>query len=59
MKLLHEYIEHALAFERLAAEEKNLEVKVQFEQQALAYRKLAVERAAKHALPPPNLPEDN
>jgi hypothetical protein len=57
MKLLTEYLEHALQFERLAAEETNPEIKAQFEGQAAAYRKLVVERAAKYGLPPPSEPE--
>jgi hypothetical protein len=47
VKLLTEYLEHALSFERLAAEENNTEIKAQFETQAAAYRKLAADRAAK------------
>ncbi|WP_171947767.1 hypothetical protein [Bradyrhizobium erythrophlei] len=45
MKLLTEYIEHALQFERLAAEESDLALKAQFAQQAKEYRKLAAARA--------------
>jgi hypothetical protein len=56
MKLLTEYLEHALSFERMAAEENNPEVRAQFEKQALAYRKLVVERAAKYGLPAPSPP---
>jgi hypothetical protein len=59
MKLLTEYIEHALAFERMAAQETNPEVRAQFENQATAYRKLAAERATKYGLPPPSLPQDS
>jgi hypothetical protein len=54
MKLLTEYIEHALAFERMAAQEDNREVRAQFQDQARAYRKLAAERAAKYGLPSPS-----
>jgi hypothetical protein len=56
MKLLTEYLEHALAFERLAGEERNPEVRTQFEKQAAAYRKLAAERAARYGLPAPSQP---
>jgi hypothetical protein len=56
MKLLNEYLEHALAFERLVGEESNPEVRAQFEQQAAAYRKLAAERAARYGLPAPSSP---
>jgi hypothetical protein len=54
MKLLNEYIEHALTFEKMASEEHNAEVKAQFLEQAAAYRKLAAERAAKYGLPAPS-----
>ena len=58
MKLLAEYLEHALSFERMAAQENNPEVRAQFESQAAAYRKLAAERAARYGLPPPSLPQE-
>ena len=45
MKLLTHYIEHVLAFERLAGDEVNPKLKAQFQSQATAYRKLAVGRA--------------
>lgn len=56
MKLLTEYLEHALTFERLAAEESNPELRTHFEMQATAYRKLVSERAARYGLPPPSPP---
>ena len=56
MKLLGEYLEHALQFERLAADEDNLKLKAQLEGQARAYRKLAAERATKLGLPAPSVP---
>jgi hypothetical protein len=56
MRLLTEYLEHALTFERLAAEETNLELRNHFEVQATAYRKLVSERAARYGLPPPSPP---
>jgi hypothetical protein len=56
MKLITEYLEHALSFERMAAEENNPELKAQFEKQAAAYRKLVAERAEKYGLPPPSAP---
>jgi hypothetical protein len=58
MKLLTEYLEHALSFERMAAQESNPELKAQFEKQAVAYRKLAAERAEKYGLPPPSPREE-
>ena len=57
MKLLCEYLEHALTFERLALQESDPVVKSQFEKQATAYRKLAAERAEKYGLPLPSSPE--
>jgi hypothetical protein len=53
MKMVAEYLENALQFERMAAEELNPEVKLQFEKQAATYRKLAVERAKKLGLRQP------
>jgi hypothetical protein len=57
MKLLNEYLEHALSFERMAAQENNPEVRVQFEKLAAAYRKLAAKRAARYGFPAPSLPQ--
>jgi hypothetical protein len=42
--MIAEYLEHALQFERLAAEEPNPDLRAQLEKQAAAYRKLAAER---------------
>jgi hypothetical protein len=53
MKMIAEYLENALKFERMAAEEKNLELKTALEKQAISYRKLAADRASKLGLPPP------
>jgi hypothetical protein len=50
MKMIAEYLEHALNFERMAAEEKDPEVKAAFEKQAATYRKLAADRAKKYDL---------
>ena len=52
MKMVSEYIDHALTFERLAAEEENPELKAELNTQAKAYRKLAVERASRFGLAP-------
>jgi len=57
MKLLNEYLDHALTFERLASQENNPEFRAQFEKQAAAYRKFAAERAAKFGLPAPSPPQ--
>jgi hypothetical protein len=51
--MVAEYLEHALQFERLAADEKNLALKVDFEKQAAIYRRLAAERARKSGFDPP------
>jgi hypothetical protein len=51
--MIAEYLDHAIQFERMAAEEVNPAVRAQFEKQAVAYRKLASERAAKLGLPEP------
>jgi hypothetical protein len=54
MKLLTEYLDHALSFERMAAQENNRETRARFEKQAAAYRKLAAERAARNGLSVPS-----
>jgi hypothetical protein len=52
MKHLTEYLEYALTFERMAAQETNPEVRAQFEKQAAAYRRLVADLAEKYGLPP-------
>jgi len=47
MKLATEYLDDAAKFERLASAEEDPALKVQLQDQAAAYRKLAKERAAK------------
>ena len=56
MKMIAEYLEHALQFERLAAAETDSTLKEALAKQALAYRKLAAERAERLKLPPPPQP---
>jgi hypothetical protein len=56
MKMIAGYLENAIQFERLAAEEPDPKLKAHFEKQALAYRKLATERANKLRLAPPSKP---
>jgi hypothetical protein len=56
MKMLAEYLEKALTFERLAADEKDAKLKASLEKQAASYRKLAAERAKKYKLPTPSQP---
>ena len=57
MKMLNEYLEHALQFERLAKEERDPTLRAQFQMQASNYRKLAAERAEKYGLPLPSTPQ--
>jgi hypothetical protein len=57
MKMIAEYLEHAIQFERLAADESNPTLKESLANQAIAYRKLAAERAKRLKLPPP--PDSN
>jgi hypothetical protein len=51
--MIAEYLEHALQFERLAANERNPALKVDLEKQAATHRRLAAERARKSGLDPP------
>jgi hypothetical protein len=53
VKVIEEYLENALAFERLAAVETNPTLKDDFEKQAVAFRKLAAERTKRLGLGPP------
>jgi hypothetical protein len=56
MKMIAGYLENAIKFERLAVDETDPKLKTHFEQQALAYRRLATERASKLGLAPPEKP---
>jgi hypothetical protein len=58
MKMVAEYLEHALTFERMAADEKDPKVKAVFQKQAAEYRKLAFKRAKELGLPEPPKPEN-
>ena len=49
MKLIQEYLEHSVQFERMADEADNPTLREQFLKQAAAYRKLAEKRAAELA----------
>jgi hypothetical protein len=53
VKMIAEYLEHALNFERMAAEASDPALKASLINQALAYRKLAEQRAARMGLPRP------
>jgi hypothetical protein len=57
VKLLVEYLEHALQFERMASEEADPELKKALESQAIAYRKMAAKRATLLGLPAPSHPD--
>ena len=52
VKMMAEYLEHALRFEGLAAEEPNPDLRTQLAKQAAAYRKLVAERTRKPGLEP-------
>ena len=52
MKMVAEYLEKALDFERLAVLENDPELKASLLRQAQAYRKLAAERALREKLTP-------
>jgi hypothetical protein len=53
VKLIAEYLERALEFERLADLEDNPQLKADLEQQAAAYRKLAADRSKNLGVKPP------
>ena len=55
MKIVAEYLADAVNFERLAEAEKSEEVKAVLKQQAEAYRKLAIKRAAAMGRPVPDI----
>jgi hypothetical protein len=50
MKMVAEYVEEAVNFERLAAQEKDPKLKAELLAQAEAYNKLARERAKREGL---------
>jgi hypothetical protein len=54
MKMLAEYLDTAIKFEQMAADEKNPKLKAEFENQAAAYRKLAEKRAKEYGLETPS-----
>jgi len=56
VKMIAEYLEHALQFERMAAEATDPALKESLAKQAGAYRKLASERAERQGLPKPPEP---
>jgi hypothetical protein len=48
MKMLAGYLEESISFEQMAAEEKDLKLKAEFDKQAAAYRNFAAARAKKY-----------
>ena len=56
MKLVTEYLEQAVQFERLAESEKNPTLKAELERQAVAYHKLAAKRARELGMAVPKRP---
>ena len=56
MKTIAEYLADAIKFQAMADNEKNPELKAALENQAAAYRKLAIDRATKLGIRPPELP---
>jgi hypothetical protein len=53
MKMIAEYLEHAIQFEKLAEAETDEKLKASLLDQARAYRKLADEKATRLNLRPP------
>jgi len=53
MKLVTEYLEQAVQFERMAAEATDAKLKAELAKQSEAYHKLAARRAAQLGVPPP------
>ncbi|WP_439366504.1 hypothetical protein ACNJYD_12180 [Bradyrhizobium sp. DASA03005] len=53
---LMRYLERAVAFERLAADETDPDLKADLERQATAYRRLAAMQAEGMGLPAPSQP---
>src|SRR3954470_6218097 len=58
MKMVAEYVEHALQFERLAAHEKNPQLKADLEKQAAAYRRLAADEQKRWGCSPRSSTEE-
>ncbi|MGY3527681.1 hypothetical protein [Bradyrhizobium sp. USDA 4452] len=57
MKMLTEFLERAIEFEKLAESEQNEAFKAELLKQAAAYRQLAEKRAEQYGLPKPSPPE--
>ena len=50
MKMLAEYLDTAIKFEQMAANESDPKLKAEFEKQAAAYRELAEKKAEEYGL---------
>ncbi len=59
MKMVAEYLDRAHHFEHLAAITQDPELKAQLAEQAEAYRKLALKRAAAMGVPIPSSSDDS
>jgi len=57
VKMIAEYLEHALQFERMASEATDPALKESMLKQSAAYRKLAEDRAKRMSLPPVPQPQ--
>ena len=58
MKMLAEYLENAVQFEQMAADEKDPKLKAEFERKAASYRRRVEKRAKEYGLKvPPALPQ--
>ena len=57
MKMIAEYLEHALQFERMGSEATDTALKESMLKQSAAYRKLAEDRAKRMSLPPVPQPQ--
>ncbi len=57
MKLVTEYLQQAMEFERMAAEAADPQLRADLQKQAEAYHKLAARRAAELGEPVPRRPQ--
>ncbi len=56
MKLVAEYLERSMEFQRMADEAADPEFKTKLHEQAMAYYRLAVKRAQEMGVKPPDPP---
>lgn len=59
MKLVTEYLERAVLFERMATETGDPNLRAALEKQALAYHQLAAKRAEELGISVPQRPQDS